>query len=46
VQHAARDPVPGGVLHGAALDAFVAGARPATDATLAGTGDRPSPRPV
>ncbi|MEH1102218.1 spermidine synthase [Micromonospora sp. CPCC 205561] len=28
----ARDPVPGGVLHGAGLDAFVAGARPATDA--------------
>ena len=32
---AARDPVPGGVLHGATLDAFVAGARPATDAALA-----------
>ncbi|MEV0880571.1 fused MFS/spermidine synthase [Micromonospora echinofusca] len=31
----ARDPVPGGVLHGATLDAFVAGARPATDAALA-----------
>ena len=31
----ARDPVPGGVLHGAELDAFVAGARPATDAGLA-----------
>ncbi|WP_089008158.1 spermidine synthase [Micromonospora viridifaciens] len=30
----ARDPVPGGVLHGAALDAFVAGTRPATDAGL------------
>ncbi|MEU8300615.1 fused MFS/spermidine synthase [Micromonospora sp. NPDC048909] len=29
---AARDRVPGGVLHGAALDDFVAGARPATDA--------------
>ncbi|MEU7998060.1 fused MFS/spermidine synthase [Micromonospora sp. NPDC049060] len=32
---AARDPVPGGVLHGPTLDAFVAGARPATDAALA-----------
>ncbi|MFF5075174.1 spermidine synthase [Micromonospora olivasterospora] len=31
---AARDPVPGQVLHGAALDAFVAGARPGTDASL------------
>ncbi|WP_200215141.1 spermidine synthase [Micromonospora coerulea] len=31
----AADPVPGGVLHGPALDAFVSGARPATDATLA-----------
>ncbi|MFC4147837.1 spermidine synthase [Micromonospora mangrovi] len=31
----AADPLPGGVLHGAALDAFVSGARPATDATLA-----------
>ncbi|MFF5173437.1 spermidine synthase [Micromonospora sp. NPDC000089] len=30
----AADPVPGGVLHGAALDGFVAGARPATDADL------------
>ncbi|MCM0677637.1 spermine synthase, partial [Micromonospora phytophila] len=30
----ARDPVPGGVLHAATLDAFVAGARPATDATV------------
>ena len=28
---AARDPVPGGVLHGASLDRFVAGSRPATD---------------
>ncbi|MFI7492175.1 spermidine synthase [Micromonospora echinaurantiaca] len=32
---ALRDPVPGGVLHGPALDTFVAGARPATDAALA-----------
>ncbi|MFI7576719.1 spermidine synthase [Micromonospora sp. NPDC049497] len=31
---AARDEVPGGVLHGAPLDRFTAGARPATDATL------------
>ncbi|MDZ5447516.1 fused MFS/spermidine synthase [Micromonospora sp. 4G57] len=31
----AGDPAPGGVLHGPALDAFVSGARPATDATLA-----------
>ncbi|MFD2767016.1 spermidine synthase [Micromonospora eburnea] len=31
----ARDPVPGAVLHGAALDEFVAGTRPATDADLA-----------
>ncbi|MCI4061085.1 fused MFS/spermidine synthase [Micromonospora sp. R77] len=31
----AADPLPGGVLHGAALAAFVSGARPATDATLA-----------
>ncbi|GAA4579698.1 fused MFS/spermidine synthase [Micromonospora coerulea] len=31
----AADPVPGGVLHGPALDAFVSGARPATDTTLA-----------
>ncbi|PZF98104.1 spermidine synthase [Micromonospora deserti] len=30
----ARDRVPGGVLHGGTLDAFVAGARPATDATV------------
>ncbi|MEV0157255.1 fused MFS/spermidine synthase [Micromonospora sp. NPDC050686] len=30
----ARDPVPGAVLHAAALDRFVAGARPATDAGL------------
>ncbi|MCW3841349.1 fused MFS/spermidine synthase [Micromonospora yasonensis] len=36
VARAAGDPVPGGVLHGAALDAFVAGARPATDAGPAG----------
>ncbi|MEU4482684.1 fused MFS/spermidine synthase [Micromonospora sp. NPDC023966] len=35
VARAAGDPVPGGVLHGAALDGFVAGALPATDATLA-----------
>ncbi len=35
VARAAGDPVPGGVLHGAALDAFVAGAWPATDASLA-----------
>lgn len=28
---AARDPVPGGLLHGAGLDRFVAGSRPATD---------------
>ena len=28
----ARDPVPGGVLHAATLDAFTAGTRPATDA--------------
>ncbi|WP_425270420.1 spermidine synthase [Micromonospora chersina] len=34
VARAAGDPVPGGVLHGATLDAFVAGTRPATDATL------------
>ncbi|MEV0430662.1 fused MFS/spermidine synthase [Micromonospora sp. NPDC050495] len=33
---AARDPIPGAVLHGPDLDAFVAGARPATDADLAG----------
>ncbi|SCL35587.1 Spermidine synthase [Micromonospora nigra] len=33
---AARDPVPGGVRHAGALDAFVAGARPVTDAALAG----------
>ncbi|MFC4018770.1 spermidine synthase [Micromonospora sp. GCM10011542] len=31
---ALRDPVPGGLLHGAALDGFVAGARPVTDAAL------------
>ncbi|SCF24040.1 spermidine synthase [Micromonospora mirobrigensis] len=31
----ARDPLPGVVLHAETLDAFVAGARPATDATLA-----------
>ncbi|MFI2667049.1 spermidine synthase [Micromonospora carbonacea] len=30
----ARDPVPGQVLHGAALDRFVAGARPGTDTSL------------
>ncbi|MEV0806867.1 fused MFS/spermidine synthase [Micromonospora sp. NPDC050200] len=30
----AADPVPGGVLHGPDLDAFVGGARPATDASL------------
>ncbi|MFR9780057.1 spermidine synthase [Micromonospora sp. MS34] len=36
VARAAGDPVPGGVLHGATLDAFVAGTRPATDAGLAG----------
>ncbi|MFG3715965.1 spermidine synthase [Micromonospora sp. NPDC047730] len=42
---AARDPVPGGVLHAAALDAFVAGARPATDAALAAT-DAPPPGPA
>ncbi|MEO3777744.1 fused MFS/spermidine synthase [Micromonospora sp. B11E3] len=30
----ARDPVPGRVLHGPALDEFVAGARPAPDASL------------
>ncbi|MFU8852479.1 spermidine synthase [Micromonospora sp. SL1-18] len=35
VARAARDPVPGGVLHRATLDTFVAGARPATDAALA-----------
>ncbi|MGW0218480.1 spermidine synthase [Micromonospora chokoriensis] len=29
---AVRDPVPGGLLHAAALDTFVAGARPVTDA--------------
>ncbi|MGW4502959.1 spermidine synthase [Micromonospora sp. NPDC004336] len=39
---AARDAVPGGVLHAAALDGFVAGARPATDAALAAT-DPPPP---
>ncbi|WP_229402044.1 spermidine synthase [Micromonospora okii] len=33
---AARDPVPGGVLHGPTLDAFVGGAAPDTDATLSG----------
>ncbi|WP_326558243.1 spermidine synthase [Micromonospora sp. NBC_01796] len=33
VSLAARDRVPGGVLHGASLDRFVAGTRPATDAT-------------
>jgi hypothetical protein len=43
---AAKDPVPGGVLHAATLDAFVAGARPATDAALAAADDRPSPRPA
>ncbi|MGB2569997.1 spermidine synthase [Micromonospora citrea] len=32
----AADPVPGGVLYGGELDAFVGGARPATDASLAG----------
>ncbi|MEH0843788.1 fused MFS/spermidine synthase [Micromonospora sp. CPCC 205711] len=32
---ASADVVPGGVLHGAALDGFVGGARPATDAGLA-----------
>ncbi|MFJ8578210.1 spermidine synthase [Micromonospora sp. NPDC093277] len=31
----AKDPVPGDVLHGADLDTFVAGTRPATDADLA-----------
>lgn len=31
VVRAPRDPVPGGVLHGPALDRFVAGARPRTD---------------
>lgn len=30
----AADPLPGGVLHGPALDAFVSGAHPATDAAL------------
>jgi spermidine synthase len=30
---AARDPVPGGALHGASLDRFIAGSRPATDAS-------------
>ncbi|MGW5671143.1 spermidine synthase [Micromonospora sp. NPDC003776] len=35
VARAAGDPVPGGVLHGAGLTAFVAGTRPATDAGLA-----------
>ncbi|MEV4824155.1 fused MFS/spermidine synthase [Micromonospora sp. NPDC049274] len=30
---ALRDPIPGGLLHAAALDTFVAGARPLTDAT-------------
>ncbi|MGK5673760.1 spermidine synthase [Micromonospora sp. URMC 106] len=43
---AAKDPVPGGVLHAATLDAFVAGARPATDATVAAVDDRPPPRPA
>ncbi|MFI9638939.1 spermidine synthase [Micromonospora sp. NPDC051925] len=33
---ATADQVPGGVLHGTALDAFVGGARPARDATLIG----------
>jgi len=36
----AADPVPGRVLHGEALDRFVAGARPVTDATAS-----PSPAP-
>jgi spermidine synthase len=36
VARAAGDPVPGGVLHGATLEAFLAGTRPATDAGLAG----------
>ncbi|KKJ95420.1 spermidine synthase, partial [Micromonospora sp. HK10] len=36
VARAARDPIPGAVLHGPGLDAFVAGARAATDADLAG----------
>ncbi|MEU6025309.1 fused MFS/spermidine synthase [Micromonospora sp. NPDC047134] len=31
VVRALRDPVPGGVLHGSALDTFIAGARPRTD---------------
>ncbi|RLP83438.1 spermine synthase [Micromonospora sp. BL4] len=35
---ALRDPVPGGLLHAAALDGFVAGARPVTDA------DNPAPK--
>ncbi|MGR6319188.1 fused MFS/spermidine synthase [Micromonospora soli] len=35
VARAAGDPVPGGVLHGSTLDAFVGGTRPATDADLA-----------
>ncbi|MEH0936123.1 spermidine synthase [Micromonospora psammae] len=34
VARVAVDATPGGVLHGPALDAFVGGARPATDATL------------
>ncbi|NJP35541.1 spermidine synthase [Micromonospora thermarum] len=33
VVRALRDPAPGSVLHGPALDAFVAGARPRTDAS-------------
>lgn len=36
VARAAGDPVPGGVLHGAGLTAFAAGARAATDADHAG----------
>ncbi|WP_423790553.1 hypothetical protein [Micromonospora globispora] len=31
----AADPLPGAVLHGPSLDAFVSGAQPTTDATLA-----------
>ncbi|PWR11105.1 spermine synthase [Micromonospora acroterricola] len=35
---ALRDPVPGGLLHAAALDGFVAGAQPSTDADGPATG--------
>ena len=40
---ALRDPFPGRVVHGAALDAFIAGARPMTDAVAQ---DSPAPPPA